>query len=141
MKKVCLIITFLCFSLFSFCQNADYGQANYPQIVSPSPEAAALGKYGAVPVSLFSGTPQISISISDFNYGDINFKISLDYNAGGIRVDDIATNVGLGWSLMAGGVITRSIRGLPDGANEANYPGPNFNPAINPRLRIGKRFS
>ncbi|MBK6379316.1 MAG: RHS repeat protein [Chitinophagaceae bacterium] len=85
-----------------------------------------------MPVSLFSGTPQISISISDFNYGDINFKISLDYNAGGIRVDDIATNVGLGWSLMAGGVITRSIRGLPDGANEANYPGPNFNPAINP---------
>jgi YD repeat-containing protein len=131
MKKICLVAAFLVTGLFSFCQSANYGQANYPQIVPPSPEAASLGKYGAFSVSLFSGTPQISIPIYDFKYGDIGLKIGLVYNAGGIRVDDVATNVGLGWSLSAGGVVTKAIRGVPDDMNQVSFPGNNFNPSIN----------
>ncbi|MBC7934220.1 MAG: hypothetical protein H7Y86_02510 [Rhizobacter sp.] len=41
--------------------------------------------------------------------------ISLDYNSGnGLKAGDVASNVGQGWNLMAGGVITRMQNGEPD---------------------------
>jgi hypothetical protein len=43
--------------------------------------------------------------------------VSLSYHAS-LKVDDVASWIGAGWSLNAGGVITRSVRGRPDeGAN------------------------
>ncbi|HEX3009456.1 MAG TPA: hypothetical protein VHO90_17760, partial [Bacteroidales bacterium] len=52
--------------------------------------------------------------------------ISLSYHAGGIRVTDRTYTTGLGWSLIAGGAITRAIAGLPDeesrGFFNMNYP-------------------
>ncbi|MBX0293152.1 RHS repeat protein [Hymenobacter sp. HSC-4F20] len=40
--------------------------------------------------------------------------ISLSYHASGVRVSDGASWAGLGWSLQAGGAITRIVRGAPD---------------------------
>lgn len=40
--------------------------------------------------------------------------MSLSYHASGIKVDEVATWVGAGWSLNSGGVITRNIIGTPD---------------------------
>jgi len=40
--------------------------------------------------------------------------IDLSYQATGITVEQIASWVGLGWQLYAGGIITRSVRGYPD---------------------------
>jgi YD repeat-containing protein len=82
--------------------------------VPPSPNSAALGKFGEVPVDKSTGIPSISVPILDLNECGIDLNISLDYHAGGIRVQDEASWVGLGWSLNAGGVITRTMRGLPD---------------------------
>ena len=101
---------------------------DYPQIITPSPEAAALGKYGDVGVSLFSGIPHIQIPIYNYRNGDLNVNIGLSYNAGGIRVDEIATNVGLGWVLNAGGVVTTSVLGIPDEVNNDGFPGLGFDP-------------
>ncbi|RPE06022.1 hypothetical protein EGT74_27115 [Chitinophaga lutea] len=84
--------------------------------VAPSPNASALGKFGDVPVSLSTGIP--SISIPFFNYQDqqkrLAMGISLSYHAGGHKVEDMASNVGLGWALNAGGVVSRTMRGRPD---------------------------
>ena len=85
-----------------------------PQIIPPSPTAAALGKYGDVPVGLYTGIPSISIPLYEINDGSLNLPISLNYHAGGIKVEEVASWVGLGWSLNAGGVITRQVRGLVD---------------------------
>ena len=38
----------------------------------------------------------------------------MSYFAGGIKVSQLATWVGLGWSMNAGGVISRTVRGIPD---------------------------
>jgi len=51
------------------------------------------------------------MSISE---GGINVPISLSYHSGGIRIPEEAGNVGLGWALNAGGMITRSVEDRDD---------------------------
>lgn len=85
-----------------------------PEFIPPSPDVFSLAKYVDIPVSYYSGTPAINIPIWTVTDGDISVPISLSYHAGGIKVDEIASWVGLGWSLNAGGVITRVIRDDPD---------------------------
>ncbi len=46
--------------------------------------------------------------------------ISLSYQAGGIKVQEPASWVGAGWSLQAGGVITRTVMGAPDERSTSN---------------------
>jgi len=85
-----------------------------PNIVPPSPEAAALGKYGQVPVDKSTGIPNISVPLYEITTPRFKLPISLSYYAAGIKVDETPGWAGLGWALNAGGVITRSIVGLPD---------------------------
>lgn len=89
------------------------------RVVPGSPDAASLGTYGNIPVNLFTGTPQVGIPIYEIQGNRLSAPISLSYNAGGFKPQDVASWVGLGWTLNAGGVITRSVMGNPDNAN--NY--------------------
>ncbi|RFS22579.1 hypothetical protein DVR12_12320 [Chitinophaga silvatica] len=73
----------------------------------PTPNAASLGLYGQIPVSLFSGLPEISIPLYQFKAGDLILPLQLSYHAASIKPSTIPTWVGLGWSLQAGGVISR----------------------------------
>ncbi len=43
---------------------------------------------------------------------------SLSYHTGGIKVDEAASNSGLGWALLGDGVISRSVVGRPDEEEE-----------------------
>lgn len=83
-------------------------------VAVPSPAAASLGRFGEIPVSLFTGEPEISIPLYTVRGRTLELPITLRYRASGLRVEDIGSWVGMGWSLEAGGVITRSLRGLPD---------------------------
>lgn len=74
------------------------------QIVPPAPEAAELGKYGNTPMSLFSGTANISIPLTELQGQSLALPISLSYNATGFKPAEFATWVGQSWSLNAGGV-------------------------------------
>ncbi|TDQ28356.1 YD repeat-containing protein [Tenacibaculum caenipelagi] len=90
-----------------------------PDIIPPSPIAYELGKYGANSVGMFTGTPNIDIPLYNYSTKNLSVPISLSYNSNGVQVDQISTNVGLGWSLNAGGTITRVVKGQPD--EESNY--------------------
>ncbi|MDJ1505192.1 hypothetical protein [Xanthocytophaga agilis] len=85
-----------------------------PKVVPPSPNAASLGIFGNVPVSLYTGLPNVTIPIYTIQYRDITLPISLSYHGQGVKVDQEASLVGLNWALMAGGTITRTIRGFDD---------------------------
>ncbi|HLZ88470.1 MAG TPA: hypothetical protein VKQ52_14540, partial [Puia sp.] len=64
-----------------------------PDISSPaivSPNAAALGKYGELPVSYYTGIPNINIPLYEIKTGSLDLPISLSYHAGGIKVEEIA---------------------------------------------------
>jgi hypothetical protein len=79
-----------------------------------APNAAALAKYGEVPVSYVTGVPNISVPIHTLTEGPLSLSISLNYHAGGIRLSENASWVGQGWSLFAGGTITRTVQGIAD---------------------------
>lgn len=83
-------------------------------IIPPAPTAANLGKYGDIPVNLYTGIPDINVPIYNVSGLRLNTPISLSYHAGGNKVDEITSWVGLGWSLNAGGVVTRVVYGRPD---------------------------
>lgn len=83
-------------------------------VVPASAEAASFAKYGETPVSLYSGVPSIGIPIYTIGLKGIKVPISLSYHAGGIKVDEMSGNVGLGWSLSFGGSVTVNVNGIPD---------------------------
>lgn len=63
---------------------------------------------------LYHGAINISLPITTAPGRDIDIPISLSYNTSGVKVQEIASWVGLGWNLKAGGVITRELRGYAD---------------------------
>ena len=80
----------------------------------PSPNAAALLRYANVPVDEHTGIPSVVLPIDQLQGRQLSVPVTLSYHASGNKVQDIASDVGLGFVLNAGGVITRVMRGLPD---------------------------
>jgi hypothetical protein len=65
-KTLISIVTLFSLSLFPILvQGQDNATADFtmPTIVQTSPEAKGIGKYGDVPVSTYTGVPDISIPI------------------------------------------------------------------------------
>ncbi len=88
--------------------------AKLPIVVQPSPNSIGLTKEVQENVDLYTGKLGVSLPIYTYKGTNIEVPISLSYNAGGHRVDDIAAWVGLGWNLNAGGSVTRVMHNLPD---------------------------
>lgn len=84
------------------------------KMVEPSPEAARATKYADFPVSYGLGLVDVNIPLYVVKSHSLTLPISLSYDSGGIRVDDVSGPAGLGWTLEAGGVITRSVMGITD---------------------------
>ncbi|WP_126245292.1 hypothetical protein [Chitinophaga rhizosphaerae] len=127
LKKVltCLIITW-----------GNQSLAQEKAIIPPAPNAANLVFNTEMQMGLYTGTPQISVPIWTVNAGLLQLPITLSYTAGGVKVADMASWCGLGWNLNAGGVITRSVIGLPDETPTFGYidhtvpPATPYNPAF-----------
>ncbi len=114
-KKEFLLILFISFINLFAISNIEDGEPFYtPSILPPSPTASELGRYGQIPVGLYTGTPNINIPLYTYKTKNLSLPISLSYNSNGIKVDQVASWVGMGWSLNAGGVITRTVRHQPD---------------------------
>lgn len=69
-----------------------------------------------VSVDMFTGIGSVNIPVYQQSVGDLSYGVSLSYNAKGVTVDELASSVGLGWSLVAGGSITREVRSFEDEA-------------------------
>src|SRR5687767_30361 len=100
-----------------FIFNETFSQLTLPKMVDVaplSPTTASLGKYGSYPVSLNTGLIDISIPIYEIKTPKLTVPIKLSYHASGIRVNDVSSWAGLGWSIIAGGSISRSVMGKID---------------------------
>ena len=91
----------------------------------PSPNAASLGVFGQIPISEYSGLPDINIPLYTIQVNDFKLPVALLYHAAGFLKADEASWVGLGWALTGGGVITRSKRHISDFDVNGYYRNPN----------------
>ena len=101
-------------------QNNIYAQSvNVPQVQSPN--VSSLGEYGKVPVSYYTGIPDISVPLHSVKTGNLNLPISLKYHPGSVKPNKHPGWVGQGWTLDSYGVITRVRHGDIDEANGDIY--------------------
>lgn len=103
MQKTIIIAIFLSLALLMS------SQMQIPPKNLLSPNAASLGEYGVIPVSPYTGLQNISIPIHEIEVGEHKIPITLNYHSGGVRIEQLPGWVGVGWSLSAGGCISRVV--------------------------------
>jgi hypothetical protein len=113
MKKTTFLSVTLLATAITFGQGSSY---NLPKIIPPSPTAQTFMRYGEIPVDFSTGVPNIEIPIYTVEGRQLKVPISISYHASGIKVNDIASEVGLGWALNCGGLVSRTINGKRDEA-------------------------
>lgn len=123
-RKCIILLLLVCLSvntsLAGIDPNAD--QSYHSKVIPPAPTVSSLGKYGNVPVNLSTGAINFSVPLYELKVKNATLPISLSYSSNGIKVDAIASWVGMEWSLFAGGVISRMVRGGPDENSTCNIP-------------------
>lgn len=116
MKKCCSFIVFLLIAIAnSYSQNYIPHYNDFSSSISySSPNVAAFQKYGDIPVDITTGSQQISIPFTTLKLGSFFWPLSISYHSNGVKVADMASDVGLGWALNAYGVISEKTVGLSD---------------------------
>lgn len=103
------------FSIFITCCSLYASSQN--KVATPSANNAISNAGGAaseVSVNLYTGTANVGIPLLSLPSQSMAIPVSLQYIAGrGVKVQDYAGEVGLGWKLSASS-ITRVVRGYPD---------------------------
>jgi YD repeat-containing protein len=120
MKKRSLFITALLFLAISVTAQDLHNKVD---ILPPSPNAASLGSYGGLTPNLVTGAASVNIPVYTLKMADHDIAVGVSYNTGGWKVDEYCTSVGIGgWSLIAGGVISRIILDVPDERGTKIFP-------------------
>lgn len=120
---LCLLFVVCCNVQFSFSQENSLSiDKLLPDFNHLTPEAASLEKYGTIAMTEYTGTPNIRIPLLEVKSGDVSYPIELYYDASGIKVEQNATFVGLGWNLSCGGYIKHIVCGHDDFQQTPNSP-------------------
>jgi membrane-bound inhibitor of C-type lysozyme len=107
---------FLCLFLLYFSSNAQNVSGKINTTESTNKADADKGDAGAgvVNVDNYTGTGSVSIPIYAYQTNGMDLGVSLHYSCKGLRVDEVSSPVGLGWSLSAEPEITRQPMGFED---------------------------
>lgn len=116
LRTLFLILTITTTSINAVAQNSK-PSSYFPNIIPPPPNSASLGLYGQVPLNQFTGNANVSIPLLELKSNSLSLPISLSYSSDGIKVDQYESNVGMGWALNAGGVVTRQVFDYQDNYN------------------------
>ncbi|MDD2797226.1 MAG: hypothetical protein PHV20_01395 [Bacteroidales bacterium] len=87
---------------------------SYDLPIIKTPDASSFMKFIDNQVNLFNGSIDISIPIYTIEDGSVKIPISMRYNTTGVKVNEEASWVGLGWNLNVGGMITQIVEGKLD---------------------------
>lgn len=119
MKKRILLWGLL-FCLFPYHINAQREDINFGEFSNPVPSVSSLASYNNVPQSNATGLPEIAFPLLELpsRNKNISLGVSLAYNILNTERSEPASDVGTGWSLFGGGVISRKIIDLYDERND-----------------------
>ncbi len=111
-------IIFLTLIVFNFNVNAQ----NFNVFANNgSPEAkSTLNSGNGNSVDMYNGKLNTTINLHQFKGREFDLPMSITYSASGIKVDQVATSVGLGWNLNVGGRVDRVTRLAPDDIQSLN---------------------
>lgn len=124
-KKIQLLIL-----LFGTILTIKAQERNFGDSANPVPSAASFTTFANMPVSLATGVPDISIPLFSLptSKKNISIPIGLRYHINNAGIEVTATEVGLGWLLAKGGVISRGIGGeLDEKYDDVTKPGYKLN--------------
>lgn len=101
--RIYVILTVALSSIQAYAEvnSGDYATKRY-SVIPPSPEVSSMMKYIDIPVSHFTGQPQIDIPVYTLTEGSLSVPISLSYKGGGIKHNELSGIISKGWTLMAG---------------------------------------
>ena len=97
------------------------GPTRLENTLPPSPEPASAVKYSDVPFTHSFGMAELDIPVYTIAGRELSIPVSLSYRSGGIRLEEVAGVAGLGWSLSAGGCVTRTVVDMPDEFSDTGF--------------------
>lgn len=113
MKKTIMLLGTL--SAMYLLGQSGVAPTNKFAITVKSPDASQLSKFIDIPNATSTGTIGVDIPIYTINVDGYTLPIELKNHASGIKVREVATKVGLGWSLSIGGIsLSKQIFGADD---------------------------
>jgi YD repeat-containing protein len=115
LRTALFLMAFLFAGIFPvMAQTVTNPPVNDPQVSPKTPNQSDFGTYGINGIDHYTGTAKISIPFYEINYKGLTIPIGIHYSSSGVKVNQRASDVGLGWNLAAGGSITRTKKGRPD---------------------------
>ena len=86
-----------------------------------TPDVANFSQVGYLPVNESTGKANLSIPLYTINFEGLEIPISLSYDTGGVKVNSASSRVGLNWTLIAGGMISKEEKGQNDLALKGSF--------------------
>ncbi|WEK18862.1 MAG: hypothetical protein P0Y49_18975 [Candidatus Pedobacter colombiensis] len=145
MKSIKRTLTSVPLMLIAACacaQLSQYQPNNVNTFNEGNPDTYSATRSTIYKVNESTGIPGISIPFFNITQNGYTLPVSINYNASGIKVDESASRIGLGWTLNAGGVVSRAVKGIPDynlgaaGSGYGTYGASNPLPMANQTLTI-----
>lgn len=94
-----------------------------------TPTAAELSKYGDIPMNYYTGRANVTIPLYSTTQRNVTLDVNMTFDTGAINMNTLPSWTGHGWTLNAGGLISRITMGKPDEADttyvreeNAQYP-------------------
>lgn len=79
-------------------------------VIPPTPNAHQLTRFEAQQPDLYSGAASVSVPLYAIDFDGWSLPISINYSASGIRANQEASEIGLGWALSATAMISRTVK-------------------------------
>ncbi|WP_378176379.1 hypothetical protein [Aquimarina sp. SS2-1] len=111
MRKIVLLFAMVA-GIVAIGQEGYYG--GYSPSATTKPTAAKIAGGGSATVNLTSGSVQQYVPIYNIEQNGVSWGTGLQYSYSGLRVMEEPSAIGLGWDLVATGMVSREVRGLPD---------------------------
>ncbi|MBC2844624.1 RHS repeat domain-containing protein [Winogradskyella flava] len=95
-----------------------------------APEAMVMDKFVDIPPGSYTGVAGYSVPLYTIQVDGYSIPITINYHGMGIKVNEVASSVGLGWSLSVGGIsLSREVVGEDDQATtQLDIDVTNFHP-------------